>query len=64
MPQMAKLIIVHKLNGNEEIMVNCDLIVQAWITTTQSGTYTVIKMMNGDSPQITETLHDLIRLSH
>jgi hypothetical protein len=60
---MAKLIIVHKVGNDEEVVLNCDMIVLVKMTTTHRGTYAMIKMVNGEELSVTETTNQLIELS-
>jgi hypothetical protein len=60
---MAHLIQVTNYNTKQTIVLNADQIIQAWSTTMTQGTFTTIKMANGDQIAVSQGLDDLIGLS-
>jgi len=61
--KVAKLIVVHQVHGAEELLLNCEQIVQALTSKSRQDDYTTVKMVGGDSHSIKESLTDLIGLS-
>lgn len=60
---MAKLIAVHNFRTSKKLLLNCDQIEYAHENSTSEGFYTFVKMVNGQSHTISESLDDLTRLS-
>jgi uncharacterized protein YlzI (FlbEa/FlbD family) len=60
---MAMLVIVHKTDTGEETILNCHQIAHAWSVETPRGNHTTVKMSNGDSFSVTESLYELIALA-